>query len=348
MSNLFLSWPKTLDNLLEGIDLNNLEAESLMEAWLSEDLQPVQTGAFLAALRAKGVNGSELASMAKVLREACKFPFSVPEMDLVDTCGTGGDGADTFNISTAVAFVSASLGAKVAKHGNRSASGKVGSADVLEGLGVNLNSPIELVLEALNQKNVTFLFAPVWHSSLVNLAPLRKNLGVRTVFNQLGPLVNPFRPNFQVLGVAKPSLLDPMAEALLKIGLKRAVVVFGAGGLDEASLEGINQARFIENKEIISAQINVTDLGLSVASNDELKGGDLEKNKQILTSLLRGKGTKPQREVVALNTALVLWAFGIESDIKKGVNKALACLDNEDAWNKLNELKQVLSKENTN
>ncbi len=342
MSNSFSAWPRSLEKLLEGSDLNSLEAQSLMEAWLSEDLVPVQTGAFLAALRAKGVTGLELATMAKVLRNACKFPFSVPEIDLIDTCGTGGDGADTFNISTAVAFVAASLGATVAKHGNRSASGKVGSADVLESLGIKLDASLELVLEALNKANVTFLFAPVWHSSLINLAPLRKSLGIRTVFNLLGPLVNPFRPNTQVLGVAQPTLLDPMAEALQNIGLKKAVVVHGSGGLDEASLEGINKVRFIENNHIVASEIDITDLGLSNASNNELKGGDLEKNKEILISVLKGKGSKPQREVVALNTALVLWAFGIENNLKKGVEKALYSLENEYAWNKLQELKQIL------
>ena len=346
MSNSLSSWPNTLEKLLEGIDLKPLEARSLMEAWLAEDLQPVHTGAFLAALRAKGVTGVELAEMAQVLRNACNFPFPIPEVDLVDTCGTGGDGADTFNISTAVAFVAASLGAKVAKHGNRSASGKVGSADVLEGLGIRLDASLELVLEALNKANVTFLFAPAWHSSLVNLAPLRKSLGVRTIFNLLGPLVNPFRPSSQVLGVAKPSLLDPMAEALEKIGLNRAVVVHGSGGLDEASLEGPNKVRFIEKSRIVSSEIDITHLGLSKASNDELKGGDLERNKEILTSVLKGKGTKPQREVVALNTALVLWAFGIETNLEQGVKKALYSLENEYAWNKLQELKQVLEQEN--
>ena len=228
--------PRSLDKLLEGFDLDASEAKYLMEAWLAEELLPVQTGAFLAALRAKGVKGVELASMAKVLRDACNFPFSCPQMDLVDTCGTGGDGADTFNISTAVAFLAASLGANVAKHGNRSASGKVGSADVLEGLGIKLDASLELVLEALNKTNITFLFAPAWHSSLVNLAPLRKSLGIRTIFNILGPMTNPAGVKRQLTGAFDKNLLEPMAQTLLSLGTKKAWLVHGSDGTDELSI----------------------------------------------------------------------------------------------------------------
>lgn len=343
MSNYQFSCSEILEKLLEGKELSPSEACFLMDSWLNEKLTAVQTGAYLAGLRAKGVTGLELSAMANVLRDACTSPS--PEIKAVDTCGTGGDGADTFNISTAVAFLSASMGATVAKHGNRSASGKVGSADVLEGLGINLKASLDLVFQALHETNITFLFAPVWHSSLVNLAPLRKSLGIRTVFNLLGPLVNPFRPSSQVLGVAKSNLLDPMAEALHKIGLERAVVVYGAGGLDEASLEGINQVRLLENNQIVSSEIDITELGLSTTSNNELKGGDLEINKNILMSVLKGDGTKAQREVVALNTALVLWAFGIEKDLKLGVKKSLYALDKADGWRKLQELKSFLDQE---
>ncbi|KGG15057.1 MULTISPECIES: anthranilate phosphoribosyltransferase [unclassified Prochlorococcus] len=336
------SWPKLLEKLLQSEELTALEAKALMQAWLENDLLPVQTGAFLAALRAKGVSGLELSTMAEVLREACVFPYSIPKTFMVDTCGTGGDGADTFNISTAVAFVAASLGVNIAKHGNRSASGKVGSADVLEGLGIKLDAPLQSVVNAIQETNITFLFAPVWHSSLVNLAPLRKSLGVRTVFNLLGPLVNPFRPKAQVLGVAKPELLDPMSEALLNLGLERAVVVHGAGSLDEASLEGINQLRFIENGQITSRSLDVRDLGLVPCPNSELKGGDLSTNKDILLNLFKGSGTQPQKEVVALNTSLVFWASGLERDLSQGVKIALESLMMAKPLDKFNELKKFL------
>ena len=189
-----LSNSEILNILLEGKNLNDLQAKSLMQRWLNDEISDVQTGAFLSALRAKGCTGIELCSMARELLNVCKLPVQRPDLYMVDTCGTGGDGANSFNISTAVAFVAASCGVKIAKHGNKSASGKVGSADVLLKLGLNLNCSLEKVITAVNEIGITFLFAPVWHKSLIKLAPLRKDLGIRTVFNQLGPLVNPLRP----------------------------------------------------------------------------------------------------------------------------------------------------------
>ena len=301
-----ISFSVILESLLSGNDLTEEQSNYLMNSWLENKIEPVQTGAFLAAFRAKGVSGDELSAMAKILQNASITPSELPSFDLIDTCGTGGDGANTFNISTAVAFVSAALGVKIAKHGNRSASGKVGSADVLENLGLPLKVSSGKVVEALNNTGITFLFAPSWHPSLVNLAPLRKSLGVRTIFNLLGPLVNPFRPRSQVLGVAKADLLDPISIALKGMGLKRAVVVHGAGGLDEASLAGPNQFRFLDKDIIRSESINPSDLGLTEISNESLKGDDLKTNSQILMSLLKGEGNKYHKEVVALNSALVL------------------------------------------
>ncbi len=342
MSSFKPNWPETLEMLLQGKDLNESEASSLMKAWLEEELSPVQTGAFLAAFRSKGLIGEELGAMAKVLREACSMPCPSPDISMVDTCGTGGDGADTFNISTAVAFTAAACGANVAKHGNRSASGKVGSADVLEGLGLSLNAPLENVVKAIEQAKVTFLFAPAWHSSLVNLAPLRKSLGIRTLFNLLGPLVNPLRPNAQVLGVAKAELIDPMANALKLLGLRRAVVVHGSGGLDEASLCGVNEMRLIVDGQVSPATLDPSEIGLTYSSIEALKGGDLLENQIILSSVLKGKGTQPQLEVVALNTSLVLWATGIEEDFKSGVVLALDCLKAGRPWERLEDLKSAL------
>jgi len=340
MSNV--SWPQLLEKLFEAKELSALESKALMSAWLNNELQPVQTGAFLAALRAKQVTGIELANMAEVLREACPFPYQASKLFLVDTCGTGGDGADTFNISTAVAFVSASCGVTIAKHGNRSASGNVGSADVLEGLGLKLDAPLDIVAKAIETIQISFLYAPVWHSSLGGLAPLRKKLGIRTVFNLLGPLVNPFSPQAQVLGVAKTELLDPMAQALNNLGLERAVVIHGAGGLDEASLEGVNEVRFLEDGQIKPGFIDVRNLGLTPTSNEEIKGGNLSKNIDILGSVLKGKATRAQKEVVALNTALVLWASGKELDLRKGVKISLEALEGDKPWEKFNELKTFL------
>ena len=340
-----ISFSVILESLLCANDLNEEQSSYLMNSWLENKIEPVQTGALLAAFRAKGVSGEELSSMAKILQDATIAPSKLPffELDLVDTCGTGGDGANTFNISTAVAFVSSALGVKIAKHGNRSASGKVGSADVLENLGLPLNVSAEKVIEALKNFGITFLFAPSWHPSLVNLAPLRKKLGVRTIFNLLGPLVNPLRPKSQVLGVAKAELLDPISIALKGMGLKKAVVVHGAGGLDEASLAGPNQFRFLDKGVIKSEMINPIDLGLTEISNESLKGDDLNTNSQILMSLLKGEGNKYHKEVVALNTALVLWVSGIEDDLTLGVKRSLDCLNTDKSWLLFMQLRDFLA-----
>ena len=342
-----ISWPQRLEQLLQGQDLSATAAASLMQAWLAEELSPVQTGAFLAGLRAKGMVADELAAMASVLRGACPLPCDRPELSMVDTCGTGGDGADTFNISTAVAFTAAALGVNVAKHGNRSASGKVGSADVLEGLGLNLKAPLTSVVDAISTTGVTFLFAPAWHPALVNLAPLRRSLGVRTVFNLLGPLVNPLQPQAQVLGVARADLLDPMAGALHQLRLDRAVVVHGAGGLDEASLAGANELRMVEAGQPIATRlVSPDDLGLAAAPLEALRGGDLADNQRILENVLKGQATVAQMDVVAFNTALVLWVAGVELDLKTAARRASDILREGLPWQKLQGLQRVLSHEN--
>jgi anthranilate phosphoribosyltransferase len=336
------SWPALLERLLAGEALSSDTATVLMRGWLAEEIPPVLTGALLAALRSKGVTGEELAAMAQVLREACPQPAGRPALPLVDTCGTGGDGADSFNISTAVAFLAAACGAHVAKHGNRSASGRVGSADVLEGLGVQLQAPQEQVLAALPAAGVTFLFAPGWHPALVGLAPLRRSLGVRTVFNLLGPLVNPLRPEAQVLGVARADLLDPMAEALARLGLERAVVVHGCGGLDEASLAGVSQLRLVEQGSVSQELLDPGSLGIATAPISALAGGDLATNQAILEAVLQGRGSQPQAAVVALNAALVLWAAGLVDDMAAGYQRAAEVLAAGEAWTRLEQLRAAL------
>ncbi|KGF87846.1 Anthranilate phosphoribosyltransferase [Prochlorococcus marinus str. GP2] len=314
-----------------------------MQRWLNDEISAVQTGAFLSALRAKGCTGLELSSMAEELLNVCDLPVARPNLYLVDTCGTGGDGANTFNISTAVAFVASSCGVKIAKHGNKSASGKVGSADVLLNLGLNLNSSLEKVISAVNEIGITFLFAPVWHKSLIKLAPLRKDLGIRTVFNQLGPLVNPLRPNAQVLGVASEDLLEPMGSALLKMGMNRVIVVHGSGGLDEASLQGDNKLVFVENGKLRFSKINISDFNYENFSNDKLVVSNRDTNEDILKSVLDGSGQKSHKHVVALNASLVLWAAGIEDDLHEGFNKALLTINKGNPWKKFLQLKNYLS-----
>ena len=338
-----LSNAEILNNLLEGRNLDDLTSRSLMQRWLNDEISDVQTGAFLSALRAKGCTGVELCSMAEELLNVCKLPVARPNLYMVDTCGTGGDGANTFNISTAVAFVAASCGVNIAKHGNKSASGKVGSADVLVNLGLNLNCSLEKVISAVTEIGITFLFAPVWHKSLIKLAPLRKDLGIRTVFNQLGPLVNPLRPDAQVLGVASEDLLEPMGSALLKMGMNRAVVVHGYGGLDEASLQGDNKLVFIEKGELRFSTVNISKFNHENISNEELVVSDSDSNDKILKSVLNGTGQNSHKYVVALNAALVLWVAGIDENLNDGFNKALYAINNGDPWEKFSLLKTYLS-----
>ena len=338
-----LSNIEILNLLLEGKNLDDSNARSLMQRWLNGEISDVQTGAFLSALRAKGCTGIELSSMAEELLNVCELPVSRPNLFMVDTCGTGGDGANTFNISTAVAFAAASCGVNIAKHGNKSASGKVGSADVLLNLGLNLNCSLEKVISAVNDIGITFLFAPAWHKALIKLAPLRKALGIRTVFNQLGPLVNPLRPNAQVLGVASEDLLEPMGRALLNMGMNRAIVVHGFGGLDEASLQGENKLVLIDNGELRFSKINISDFNHENISNEKLAVLESESNEEILNSVLNGSGQKSHKEVVALNTALVLWAAGIEDDLHSGFNRALLSINQGNPFKKFLLLKNYLS-----
>jgi anthranilate phosphoribosyltransferase len=219
----------------------------------------------------------------------------------------------------------------------------VGSADVLEALGVDLAAPPERVLAALREAGVTFVFAPGWHPALVGLAPLRRSLGVRTVFNQLGPLVNPLRPEAQVLGVARPDQLEPMAEALARLGPGRAVVVHGHGGLDEATLSGPNDLLLVERGAWRRQSLDSADVGLEPAPLEALLGGDLATNRSILEAVLQGGGSRAQVQVVALNTALVLWAAGVAPGVAEAVPTALEVLASGAPWRRLEQLRAALS-----
>jgi anthranilate phosphoribosyltransferase len=335
--------PALLERLIAGDDLDGITAAALMAGWLAGEVDPLLSAGLLTALRVKGVNGEELAAMAAELRRACPLPGERPPLPLVDTCGTGGSGIDSFNISTAVAFTAAACGAHVAKHGNRSASGRVGSADVLESLGVDLKAPTVRALDALSATGVTFLFAPGWHPALAGLAPLRRTLGVRTVFNLLGPLVNPLQPDSQVLGVARPELLDPMADALRRLGQHRAVVVHGHGGLDEATLSGPSELRVLDNGEVRSEWLDPWELGLQSAPIEAICGGDLEENRRILEAVLQGGGTVAQQEVVLLNTALVLWVSGRTDSVVEGLVQARSALAAGTPWVRLRRLAEAMA-----
>ena len=260
--------PQVLEQLIEGRSLTPAQAEALMDGWLSETISPVLSGAILAALQAKGVSGEELAGMARVLQGqslgGMSADLSLPS-PRIDTCGTGGDGSSTFNISTAVSFVAAAAGIPVAKHGNRSASSKVGSADVLEALGVDLNASPEKSKAALKEVGVTFLFARGWHPAMKAVAPLRGELKVRTVFNLLGPLVNPLRPTGQVIGVYDSAVLMPVAEAISQLGIQQAMVLHGREKLDEAGLGKETDVAVVENGSVTSESAQSNRLRVSTS-----------------------------------------------------------------------------------
>ncbi|HAC62770.1 MAG TPA: anthranilate phosphoribosyltransferase [Cyanothece sp. UBA12306] len=337
--------PEILQQLLDKQSLSQNQASQLMEGWLSEAIPPVLSGAILAAIQAKGVSGNELAGMAQVLQSQSLNEKSINHTQpVIDTCGTGGDGASTFNISTAVAFVAAAAGVKVAKHGNRSASSKVGSADVLEYLGVKLSAPSEKVERALNEVGVTFLFAPGWHPAMKYVAPLRKTLKVRTIFNLLGPLVNPLRPTGQVIGVYSPQFIMPMAEALNQLGITKAMVIHGREKLDEAGLGDATDIALLKEKTVSSSYVFPSELGLTSAPLSALKGGEVEENAAILKAVLQGKGTVAQLDAVALNSSLALQVGEVVpwGDHGQGIATAKEILKSGVAWDKLEELVKFL------
>jgi anthranilate phosphoribosyltransferase len=353
-------WSGLLQQLLNRQSLTLDQSAQLMQGWLGEVIPPVLSGAILAAIQAKGVSTEELVGMAGVLQSQSASstsdsnghnnaaPLSTP---LIDTCGTGGDGASTFNISTCVAFVAAAAGVKVAKHGNRSASSKTGSADVLEAVGINLSADPEKVRAAVDEVGVTFLFAPGWHPALKSVAAMRKTLKVRTIFNLLGPLVNPMRPTGQIIGVCDPQLVETMALALSQLGTRRAIAVFGREKLDEAGLADLNDLVAVYNSNGSGEQLvrrlvlNPEELGLTSAPTEALRGGDVQENAEILKAVLQGKGTQAQQDVVALNTALALEvgeAIESSNDIQqaciKGITIAKDILQSGEAWTKLEQL----------
>ena len=343
-------WSSLLHRLIHRESLSEQEAEELMRGWLSGGIPEVMSGALLAALQAKGISADELAGMARVLQGQslggeAKIVHSTP---CIDTCGTGGDGAHTFNVSTAVAFVAAAAGLRVAKHGNRSASSKVGSADVLEALGVHLEAHPERVTTALDEVGITFLFARGWHPAMKAVAPLRSTLKVRTVFNLLGPLVNPLQPTGQVIGVYDPAIVTTMANALNQLGIPQAVVLHGRERLDEAGLGDKTDLAIVAGGQVTTAVLDPQEFGLTPAPLSALQGGELADNVAILTAVLQGKGTPAQRDVVALNAALalkvgeVVKGESLVAEIDQGVALAQDILASGAAWDKLQALVSYL------
>ena len=348
------SWYLLLQQLIDGESLSRTQSAQLMQGWLSESVPPELSGAILTALNFKGVSADELTGMAVVLQSQSvgghgnisaspSLPLSA-SYSLIDTCGTGGDGSSTFNISTAVAFVAAAYGVPVAKHGNRSASSLTGSADVLEALGVNLNAPSEKVQAAVQEVGITFLFAPGWHPALKAVAALRRTLKVRTVFNLLGPLVNPLNPTGQVVGLFTPKLLATVAHALQNLGKQKAIVVHGREKLDEAGLGDVTDLAVLSDGEVQLTTVNPEEVGLTPATIGTLRGGDVHENADILKAVLQGKGTQAQQDAVALNASLALQVAGAIPllDHAQGIKLAKEILNSGAPWVKLEQLVQFL------
>ncbi|EFO81470.1 anthranilate phosphoribosyltransferase [Oscillochloris trichoides DG-6] len=323
-----------------GKDLSQAEAAMVMEEIMTGVATPAQIGAFLTALHLKGETDAEIAGMAEVMR--AKATHVYVDGPVADTCGTGGDGAHTFNISTAAAFVAAGAGLTVAKHGNRAMSSICGSADVLEGLGVRIDLEAEGVARCLSQAKIGFMFAPNFHPAMRFAGPVRREIGIRTIFNILGPLTNPARARHQVLGVASAPLAEKLARALSRLDTVHALVVHGHGGVDELTLSGPNLIYDVRGGHEPTLQtVAPEDLGLARAHQSTLRGGDVATNAAMVRAILAGEEQGPPRDVVLLNAAAALVAGDLAQDLGEGLAQARTSIDQGHAMQRLEAMVAV-------
>ena len=315
---------EAIDLVVAGKSLSSEQATAVMQEIMEGEATPAQLGAFLTALRLKGETVREIAAMAAVMREKA-LPVPV-EGRLLDVVGTGGDGKNTFNISTAVAFVAAASGVKVAKHGNRAASGACGAADVLEALGVKINLPPEGVAACINRVGMGFMFAPAFHPSMRYAAPVRREIGIPTVFNILGPLTNPARAQCMLLGVAAPRLGEQLAEALRLLEIHRALVVHGEDGMDEITLCGATTVWEVRDGTVRHWTIDVADIGLPLASIEDLRSGTAAENAATMRRLFQGE-PGPVRDAVLLNGGAALMAGDRAETLRQGIALATQAID---------------------
>lgn len=327
-----------IEILIEGKDLDYETTEQVMDEIMSGSATNAQIASFLTALRIKGETPTEITACAAVMRQkGRKLKHSFPVAEIV---GTGGDCANTFNISTISGFVISAAGVPTAKHGNRSVSSKCGAADVLEALGVKLDLTPEQNEQVLKECGMCFMFAPVYHSSMKYAAPVRRELGIRTVFNILGPLASPAEAEINLIGVYDKELVKPIAEVLQKLGVKRGMVVYGLDGLDEITLTTKTAACEINGDTLTELEIDPTELGLTLCESAELVGGDAAENAEIAKSVLSG-AAGAKRDVVALNSGVVLYLTGKAETIKDGVELANQTIDSGKAMEQLNKLKEI-------
>jgi anthranilate phosphoribosyltransferase len=331
-----------LETLRRHEDLTTEEAAGAMARIMDGEAQPAHMAALLMALALKGERPSEMVGFARTMRDrAVRLPTDVP--GVFDTCGTGGDGAHTFNVSTAAAMVIAGAGVKVAKHGNRAVSSRSGSADVFEALGVDLEASADRVVSALEHANLAFFFAPKWHPSMRHAGPTRRELGVRTAFNLLGPLTNPAGARRQLIGVSRPEHTELVARTLGALGADRAWVVHGAGSLDEISTFGHTKVSELSAGTVNTFYVHPADVGLAVARKEDLAGGTAAENAAMITALLAGEAG-PRRDIVLFNAAAALLVAGAAGSLGEGLTRARASLDSGRAKTALDRLLETCGK----
>jgi len=329
---------EAIDIVVSGKDLSMGDAASVMRQIMSGEATQAQLGSFLTALRLKGESTEEIAGMATVMREFA-LKVNVDGM-LVDSVGTGGDGLNSFNISTASAFVAAGAGLKVAKHGNRAASGTCGSADLLEELGVKIELSPEGVERCINESGIGFMFAQAFHPSMRHAGPVRREIGIRTVFNILGPLTNPAGAQSMLVGVAFPELSEQMAAVLNLLDTHHSIIVHGEGGLDEMTLSGDTSVWEVDGGKVSNWTLSVADTGLPVTPIAAVRGGDRAANAKTMRELLDGAGG-PVRDYVLLNSAGVLLVGDLVSNIRDGVQMAAQAIDSGAAKDRMESMIEV-------
>jgi anthranilate phosphoribosyltransferase len=328
-----------LDRICSGAGLSRDESRGVFARIAAGELSDIEIAAFLAALRTKGEKADEIAGAAEALLESAVKP-EVAGMRLCDTCGTGGDGAGSFNISTAAAVVAAEAGLLVAKHGNRSVSSKCGSADVLEKCGVKMDAGPAAVVKTLKSLGICFMFAPLYHPGMKYAMPARRALGVRTIFNVLGPLVNPARPSCRLTGVYHPSLCRPVAETLSMLGCGSALVVHGSG-LDEVAIHAETTAARLSGGAVEMITITPEGAGLVRRRLEETRGGGVEENAGFLRDVLEGRDTGARSEAAALNAGALMWIAGRSADLKTGVEEAMAVIRSGKAADRLSRWAEI-------
>lgn len=336
-----MTYSQTLNQVISGQHLSFDAMQAVMRQVMAGELTPAQIAGLLIALRIKGETVDEIAAAANVMRELSTKVTIANTAYLIDTCGTGGDGIQTFNVSTVSAFVAAAAGASVAKHGGRSVSSTCGSADVLEALGVNVNQTPEQVANCVNDIGVGFMFAPNHHSAMKHAAPVRRELGVRTLFNLLGPLTNPANAKRQVMGVFDKALTAKLAHVLKQLGSEHVLVVCGADGMDEISFTGDTYVAELKDGKVSEYTLNPKQFSMSLHQLNSIQIQNATESKAMILEVLAGKQPSPARDIVLLNAGAAIYVAGIADSLQAGISKAAEVIDSGLALAKLEALKSA-------